>query len=41
VVKICWKSDQNAALAMKSGMKARTRLRSTVLTFGLASIMAK
>ena len=28
-VKICWKSDQNTAFAMNSGMNARTRVRST------------
>ncbi len=41
VVKICWNSDQNAALARNSGMNATTRLRSSPLSFGLTSITTK
>ena len=40
-VKICWNSDQNTALAMNSGMNARTRVRSSASTFELVSITTK
>ena len=40
-VKICWNSDQNTALATNSGMKARTRERSTTSTRELVSIATK
>ena len=38
---ICWNSDQNTALAMNIGMKARTRVRSIGITFALVSITTK
>lgn len=37
----CWYSDQNAALAMNSGMNAYTRRRSTSVTSLLRSIRTK
>ena len=40
-VKICWNRDQNTALAMNNGMKARTRVRSPASTLGLVSNNAK
>ena len=40
-VKVCWNSDQNTALAMNSGMNARSLVRSIGTTFELVSITTK